>query len=59
MAVIINEFEAVVEPPRQPESEPDAQSPRDDGDGAAAMSPLAIEAVLRQRLDRALRLLAD
>jgi hypothetical protein len=59
MAVIINEFEAVVEPPRRPESEPGVEVRPAGKDVVPSLTPLDMEDVLRRRLERLVRLLAD
>ncbi len=59
MAVIINEFEAVVEPPRRPEPEPGVELRPEGKEAAIPLTPLDMEEVLRQRLERLARLLAD
>ena len=59
MAVIINQFEAVVEPPQRPQPEPGVQVAPEGKDMAPSLSPLDLEEVLRRRLERLSRLLAD
>lgn len=53
MAVVINEFEVVVEPP--PEAPASGEQPAQ----AAAPTPQEIEQVLRRRMERAARVRAD
>lgn len=59
MAVIINEFEAVVEPPRRPEPEPGVELRPEGKDVVPSLTPMDMEEVLRRRLEHLARLLAD
>ena len=53
MAVVINEFEVVVEPPPAPSSSDEQPAP------AAAPTPQDIEQVVRRQMERAARVRAD
>lgn len=58
MAVIINEFEVVVEPPAtEPEAEP-GTVPNSETETAQRLNPHDLDTILRQRVERALRLRA-
>lgn len=59
MAVIINEFEADLEPPRHQENEPGADTGAPGQQAAPSISPMDLDDVLRQRLERLARLVAD
>lgn len=59
MAVIINEFEVVVEPARKPAEEPGVDVKPEGKDTVPSLSPLDMEQVLRSRLERRARVLAD
>lgn len=61
MAVIINEFEAIIDPaPKQPpEAEPGVNREPQSRQAAPGLSPMELETVMRQRLSRLSRVLAD
>jgi len=59
MAVIINEFEVVVEPPTAPTPEPGVQRSNEGKEPVQPLSPLDMDSIFRQRLERAVRVRAD
>ncbi len=61
MAVIINEFEAIIDPsPKQPpEAEPGVDREPRSKQAAPGLSPMDLETVFRQRLSRLSRVIAD
>jgi len=59
MAVIINEFEADLEPQRQREAEPGAETAATGEPPTPSISPMDLDDLLRQRLERLARLVAD
>ncbi len=60
MAVIINDFEVVVEPPHpQTNSQPETAMPAVQQKAPEALTPLSLEMVMRQRLQRQVRVRAD
>ena len=61
MAVIINEFEVVVEPPAGQQEGGDNEALAEAGQAQAhePLSPFALEMVMRQRLQRQARIRAD
>lgn len=59
MAVIINEFEAVIEPPGRPNPEPGVEERPEGKEPPQVLSPMDLDHVLRLRLERSLRVRAD
>jgi hypothetical protein len=59
MAVIINEFEVVVEQPSKASAEPGVEERAEGGEPPQGLTPMDFDAVLRQRLERLLRVRAD
>ncbi len=57
MAVIINDFEVVVEPPATPSEEQSAEQ-ADEGVAPQRLTPHDLDSILRQRFERALRVWA-
>jgi hypothetical protein len=57
MAVIINDFEVVVEPPATPSEEQPA-GPADEGVAPQRLTPHDFDNIFRQRVERSLRVRA-
>lgn len=58
MAIIINEFEAVIEPPRR-QGDPGVQMQAPGKEPPPPLTPFDMEEILRRRLERMARVLAD
>lgn len=59
MAVIINDFEVVVEPPSSAGSEVQAGPDETEQQSPEPLSPFSLEMIMRQRLQRSTRVSAD
>ncbi len=59
MSVIINDFEVVVEQPSQAPREPGVEMRQDEESPPPGLSPAVMDDVLRQRLERMLRVRAE
>lgn len=59
MAVIINEFEVTVDPPSKASTEPGVEERPEGKEPPQGLSPMDMDDVLSQRLERLMRVRAD